>query len=137
MNHQSNKESISLLIDNELSPQQQRELFLHMAECDDCRTFFLHASVIRHAAGSMAAVSVPDELDRKFSALAMESKRSAIGSASVTVSLPSILYSLGAVIMMTVFVYVVGTIQEESLAQQYKQSIHVTGQQNEISVERN
>ncbi|NUN69366.1 MAG: zf-HC2 domain-containing protein [Bacteroidetes bacterium] len=137
MKHRSTKEEISLLIDNELTLPQQRELFLHMAECDDCRTFFLHLSSIRSAAGRMAAGTVPEELDRAFSALAMGSQRGITRSATVTLSLRSVVYSIGAVIMMTLFIYAAGTIQEENLAQQYKQSIRVIDQQYQRTVERN
>jgi hypothetical protein len=122
MNHDINKEQISQLLDNELAGGFVQPLFQHLAECEECRTFFLRANAIQEAAKGLKPVSVPGEIDRKFSVLAIGDQRSTILNRTITISIPSVIMSVGALIMMTLCIYIIGSIQEKNLTAQYQRS---------------
>lgn len=128
MNCQNTKEQISQLLDNELSAGELQSMFRHLSECEECRTFFLRAKEIHDSIQSLEYSTAPNEIDQKFAVLGMEEQSHSIFSRKFTISVPSALYSVGAAIIMSLFIYVVGNIQEKSLLSQYQQTMSFTGQ---------
>ncbi len=127
MSCQTTQERISQLLDNELLSEELQPMFQHLSECEECRTFFLHTKEIHDSAKSLEYVAAPKSIDQKFAVLGMEQQQSFL-SRKFTISVPSALYSVGAAIVMSVFIYVVGNIQEKSLLSQYRQTMNYTGQ---------
>lgn len=125
MNCQTSKEQISQLLDNELPKEFLQPLFRHLGECEECGKFFLQTKEIHDSAKTLEYITVPNEIDQKFAVLGMEQQQSVL-SRKFTVSVSSVIASVGAVIAMVLFIYVSGTIQEKQIAAQYQQAINLT-----------
>ena len=137
MDHQSFQEQISQFMDNELPKEQQQALFRHLSECELCREFFSDTKTIHDTVKELAYDPVPHEMDRKFEVLGMKETASHFRNRTLTISIPTAVYSIGAVIMMTLFMYVVGNIQEKNLSDQFLQSVNISRQQQTISFDVN
>ncbi len=128
MNCQTTKEQISQFLDTELRSVELQSMFLHLSECEECRTFFIQTKEIHDGVKSIEYIAAPEIIDQKFAVLGMEQTQQSILSRRFTISVPSALYSVGAAIVMSLFIYVVGNIQEKSLLSQYRQTMNYTGQ---------
>ncbi len=124
MNCQTSKEYISQFLDNELSQNFLQPLFLHLGECDECRNFFVQVKSIHDSVKKLSYLPVPESLDQKFSVLGLVKKNEPLMNRKLTVSVPSAIYSLCALVVITLFMYSVGSYQEKSMASQYRQTIN-------------
>lgn len=117
MNHQTIQEQIGLLIDDALDTEEQSMVFRHLSECEECRTFFQRTQRLSRAMHRLPDVPVPHALDLKFSMLGaglQERPASPVRSAVV---------SIGAVLLMSFFIYIIGTVQAEATLQQYQSTV--------------
>ena len=128
MDHQSIQEQVSQFLDNELPTSMLQPMFQHLSECDVCRTFFVNSNTIHDTAQKIKEENAPEPLDRKFVALGMTKAISKFQNRSLTIPVPSVVYSIGTVIVMTLFIYIVGSLQEKNLLSQYRQTMSYTGQ---------
>lgn len=117
MNHQTIQEQISLLIDNELHAEEQSSVFRHLSECGECRTYFQRTQRVSRAMHQLPDRSVPRSMDQKFGILGAGLQE------RPTVSVRSAVVSIGAVLLMTVFIYIIGTAQAEVGMQQYHSTV--------------
>jgi predicted anti-sigma-YlaC factor YlaD len=136
MNCQTTKEQISQLLDNELRAEELQPMFQHLSECEECRTFFLHTKEIHDGAKAIAYVDAPEVIDLKFAVLGMEQQQSFL-SRKFTVSVSSAITSVCVAIVMVLFIYVSGTIQEKQIAEQYRQTMNLTVPFSGSSYDRN
>lgn len=137
MNCQNYQEQISQLLDNELPAGELQPMFRHLSECEECRKFFMQTKTIHDSVRGMEYVVTPNEIDQKFAVLAMGQKQQSLLSRQFTISVPSVIYSIGAVIVLSVFIYVSGTIQEKYIAEQYRQTMNLTMPYNTNLSDRN
>jgi len=126
MNCQTTKEQISQFLDNELHDEELQPMFHHLGECEECRKFFLQAKEICDSAKTLEYLTAPNEIDQKFAVLGMEQKQKSILSRQFTISVSSVISSVGAVIVILLFIYVSGTIQEKQIAEQYRQTMNLS-----------
>lgn len=124
MNCRTTQEHTSLWLDEELPPEELTPLFAHLAGCELCRDFLTRAKAVHHAAQRMNVIAAPELLDKKFGVLAMGIERQHPSGKTVTISVPSVLYSVGAAVMMLLFIYVFGSYQERNIASQYQQPVN-------------
>ncbi len=117
MNHQTIHEQISLLIDDALDAEEQSTVFRHLSECEECRTFFQRTQRVSRAMQRLTDTPVPEAMDQKFGILGAGLQVRPTGS------LRSALVSVGAVLVMTVFIYIIGTVQAEGGMQQYHSTV--------------
>ncbi|MDP1675299.1 MAG: zf-HC2 domain-containing protein [Bacteroidota bacterium] len=136
MNCQTTKEQISQLLDNELRAEELQPMFQHLSECEECRKFFLQTKDIHDSAKTLEYITAPKVIDQKFAVLGMEQQQSFL-SRKFTISVPSAIYSIGAVIVLMLFIYVSGTIQEKQIAEQYRQTMSLTMPYGASSYDRN
>ncbi len=136
MNCQTTKEQISQLLDNELHSEELQPMFQHLSECEECRTFFLHTKEIHDSTKSLEYVAAPKAIDQKFAVLGMGQQQSFL-SRKFTISVSSVITSVGAVIALVLFIYVSGTIQEKQIAEQYRQTINLSMPYGAGSSDRN
>lgn len=85
----------------------------------------------------MTPAPIPDELDRKFSLLSYGISRQPMLKRTVSISLPSMLFSVGVLFFMSVFIYLFSTIQGERYASQYRQTFSVSRQAAAFSADVN
>lgn len=90
-------------------------VFRHLSDCSECRKFYVETNAVHSAMHRFPYVKTPAELDRKLSVLGMESG-TPHKKVSVTFSVPSALYSVGAVLMLLLFIYAMGSFQERNLS---------------------
>ncbi|MBI2428913.1 MAG: hypothetical protein HYV29_08985 [Ignavibacteriales bacterium] len=133
----TSKVQISQFLDNELPQELLQPLFYHLGECEECRNFFVRTKVVHEGAKNVEYAAVPKELDEKFAVLEMGEKNVSLMNRKFTISVPTAIYSIGAVIVMVLFIYVSGTIQEKQIAEQYRQTMNLTMPFSEISYDRN
>ena len=124
MDCQTSKEHISQLLDNELSPELLPPLFQHLGNCEECRNYFVQTKSVHDAVKKLEYVAVPSEMDDKFAVLEMGEKKVSWINRKFTISVSSMFYSIGVAIIMTLFIYAVGIIQEKSLIAQYQQTMN-------------
>jgi hypothetical protein len=137
MNHMEWKEQIGLLMDNELPEASTPLLFGHLAECIECRHYFLRSQTIHNAAQRLERAPVPEALDKKFGVLSMGAQPQKTPERTITLSVPSLVYSLGTMVMLTFFIYLLGSLQEKSLAAQYRHSMSGPGAYQQSSSQMN
>lgn len=116
MNHDEQIERISLLMDDALPPSEQPGLFTHLAECEECRQAYARMHRLSRSVRHLPEVDVPSALDAKFRILAM-------GTPPRAVTVPSVMLSFGAVVMMFLFIYLFGSAQEARMMSQYRESV--------------
>jgi anti-sigma factor RsiW len=117
MNHQTIQQQISVLIDDVLDAEEQSTVFRHLSDCEECRTFFQRTQRVSRAMHRLTDSPVPDAMDQKFGIL------DAGLQVRPTASLRSALVSVGAVLLMSVFIYIIGTVQAEGTMQQYHNTV--------------
>ncbi len=127
MNCQTHKEQLSLLTDGALSAEHLPALFRHLSECADCRNFFLHVKVIHETALRMPPAAAPDAADRIIRTLTLGAETPPMVNTTFTVKASSALFSLGLVILMTVFIYGMGKVQEQEMSRQYVRTVYERG----------
>jgi anti-sigma factor RsiW len=65
MTHIEFQQSISLYIDNALNDKESSDLFAHLAECSECRTFMKISMRVRSQIANEELSDVPQTLDRR------------------------------------------------------------------------
>jgi anti-sigma factor RsiW len=65
MNCEQYQEQISQFIDGELPPTAETDLFIHLGECEHCRTFLKNALSLRNTLVFTPHTAVPVSLDRR------------------------------------------------------------------------
>ena len=65
MTHIEHQQRISLYIDNALNDKESSELFAHLAECKDCRTYLKTIMRVRAQIADEELADVPRSLDRR------------------------------------------------------------------------
>ena len=78
MNCEQYQEQISQLIDGELLPAAETELFVHLGVCEHCRTFLKNTLSLRNTLAFNRQIDVPASLDqhvRAFGSSAAKSMR--------------------------------------------------------------
>lgn len=119
--------------DNDLTDAEEEMLFLHLSRSQESRTVFAALKTVYGALQHPAAVTYPASLDRKLGALNVGQNVPRPMQKSITISIPSAVYSIGAVVMMSFFIYVVGVIQERNISAKYLHSFNAAGQQRAFS----
>jgi anti-sigma factor RsiW len=114
---------MSEMLDVTLQEELLQELFRHLADCAGCRTYFVHTNAIRNAVRSLPYESAPDILNAKFDVLTIGAEHRFLKERTVSISFPSVLYSVGAAILMGLFIYTVGIFQERNMSMHYQQSV--------------
>ncbi len=115
MSHENIQEQISQFMDNELPKQQHRELFMHLAECEECREFFVEMKKIHDASNKLIDERFPLEMDRKFDVLTMASRTSPAIPHVITLSLPSAILSGMLIVMMSLLLFLSVTTKREPM----------------------
>lgn len=100
MSHETIQEMISQFMDNELRKEHHRGLFIHLAECGECREFFSEAMRIHDAVNTLTDESFPAGLDRKFSVLRVDNGEHPYVTQKMLVSIPSALLTVIAVFLI-------------------------------------
>lgn len=115
MNHENIQEQISQFMDNELPKEQHRELFMHLAECEECREFFADVKRIHDLSNKLIEETFPLEMDRKFDVLTMAGGTSPAIPHVITFSLPSAILSGMLIVMMSLLLFLSITSKEEPM----------------------
>ena len=115
MNHQNIQEQISQFMDNELPKEQHRELFLHLAECEPCREFFVVAKKIHDASKALTDEQFPAAMDRRFGVLSMGQTVSNNAPQMITFSMPSAILSGLLIIMMSLLLFLTVSPKQQSI----------------------
>ena len=100
MNHQNIQEQISQFMDNELPKEQHREMYMHLAECEECREFFAETMRIHDAVKTLAVESIPADMDRKFSVLHFTEGERPTPAQAMLVPIPSAFLTVIAVFLL-------------------------------------
>ena len=100
MNHENIQQQISQFMDNELPKERQRELFIHLAECEECREFFVESKKIRDIVHALVDEPIPAEMDRKFSVLRLGNGDHPYVAQKMMVSIPSALLTVIAAFLI-------------------------------------
>ncbi|MBI5473240.1 MAG: zf-HC2 domain-containing protein [Ignavibacteriae bacterium] len=72
MNCREYQEATSLLIDGAATDDRMRDAFLHLHECEECRSFFRTALEIRSTLGAARDDIVPARLDERVLAIPLK-----------------------------------------------------------------
>ncbi len=137
MNCLTTKEQTSQFLDNELHTEELQPMFHHLSECEECRIFFIQTKEIHDKAKILEYFVLPDEVDQKFTVLGMSENKQSILSRQFTISVLSVIYSVSAVIVMSLFMYVMVIIQEKNIAEQYRQTMNLSVPYGAGSFDRN
>lgn len=116
------KETISEMLDRAAGDETLAAVFRHLSDCADCRKFYADTHAVHEATRRFQHAKAPAELDQKLGVLGMESGYPH-KKISVTFSVPSALFSVGAVLMMVLFIYAVGSIQERNLSANFQRTM--------------
>lgn len=100
MNHENVQQQISQFMDNELPKEQLHELFIHLAECVDCREFFAETKKIHDAVRTLADEPFPATMDRKFSILEVGDDRPINITKNTLISIPTAMLSVIALFLL-------------------------------------
>lgn len=100
MNHENIQQQISQFMDNELPKEQHREMFMHLAECEECREFFVESKKIHDAVHTLVDEPFPAEMDRKFSVLRLGNGDHPYAAQKMLVSIPSALLTVIAAFLI-------------------------------------
>ena len=123
--------------DNEATDAELKELFLHLSESEESRTLFVDMKRVNESLMQKPDFEFPKEIDQKFAVLGMKEKHQPILSRQFTISVSSAIYSVGAVIVMSLFIYVMGAIQEKEIAERYRQTMNISVPYESTSIDRN
>ncbi|MDD8016863.1 MAG: zf-HC2 domain-containing protein [Bacteroidota bacterium] len=105
MDCQTSKEYISQFLDNELPQELLQPLFRHLADCGECRTFFVHTKSIHDSVKKLEYVPVPESLDQKFAVLGMEEKKVSVLFKNNFVSIPTAILSVIFAFMISILIF--------------------------------
>lgn len=87
-------------MDNELPKEQHREMFMHLAECEECREFFAETKRIHDAVSTLADESFPADMDRKFSVLRLDNSEHPYVAQKMLVPIPSAILTVIAAFLI-------------------------------------
>ena len=123
MNCQTSKEYISQMLDNELGNEFLQPLFQHLAECSECRSFYTRTQRIQQTMQRLPVSELSATVDEKFDVLTMGTKKQSFRNWKISISIPSAVYSVCAVLVIGLFMYAVGSYQEQVMGNQYRSTI--------------
>lgn len=137
MNCQTGKEYISQLLDNEMESEFLQPLFQHLAECSECRTFFTRTQSIQQTMQRLPVSELSATVDEKFDVLTMGTKKQSFRKWKISISIPSAVYSVCAVLIIGLFMYAVGSYQEQTMGNQYRLMMSSLDQHSSTFTDRN
>lgn len=115
MSHENIQEKISQFMDNELPKEQHREMYMHLAECEECREFLAQTKKIHDASKELTPEQFPASMDRRFEVLSMGPKISINAPQMITFSMPSAILSGVLIIMMSLLLFLTVSPKQQSI----------------------
>lgn len=130
MNCEKYQMLIQEFLDGELDKKQELEMFAHLSECEECRVFMKHCSLISGAVVS-SIETFPDSLERTIFTQIDEKfiEKSGFSWFKPAPAIISLVFSV-ILIIVSVFLFVQSSNTDDLYKDNYRQAMQVIYQQN-------
>lgn len=123
--------------DDETSDGELQSLFTYLGASAEGRELFSSMKHVHESLNRTPDIEFPKGIDEKLAALLIRGKEQSMISRTFTVSLRSTVYSACAVLVIGLFMYAVGSYQEQMMGNQYRSTISSLGQPSSTFTNRN